>query len=69
MTMQYDADVIVVGSGAVGSNVANDLAARGKSVIMLESGEWVPRWKIVENFRSSPRKGNYDDPYPNQPSQ
>jgi len=67
MTMQYDADVIVVGSGAVGSNVANDLAARGKSVIMLESGEWVPRWKIVENFRSSPRKGNYDDPYPNQP--
>lgn len=67
MTIQYDADVIVVGSGAIGSNVAHDLAKRGKSVILLESGEWIPRWKIVENFRSSPRKGNHNDPYPNAP--
>ncbi|MFT9096636.1 MAG: FAD-dependent oxidoreductase, partial [Gluconobacter cerinus] len=67
MTTQYDADVIVVGSGAVGSNAAYELLKQGKSVIVLESGRWIPRWKIVENFRSSPRKGNHNDPYPNQP--
>ncbi|GBR68500.1 choline dehydrogenase [Gluconobacter kanchanaburiensis NBRC 103587] len=67
MAMQYDADVIVVGSGAVGSNTAYELAKKGKSVIILESGVWIPRWKIVENFRSSPRKGNHNDPYPNEP--
>lgn len=67
MSTQYDADVIVVGSGAIGSNAAHRLAAAGKSVIILEAGEWIPRWKVVENFRASPRKGNTNDPYPNQP--
>ncbi|UYH51078.1 GMC family oxidoreductase [Candidatus Kirkpatrickella diaphorinae] len=67
MTQHYDADVIIVGSGASGSNAAFELARKGKSVIILESGVWIPRWKIVENFRSSPRKGNHNDPYPNQP--
>ncbi|QHI95060.1 FAD-binding protein [Aristophania vespae] len=67
MTTQYDADVIIVGSGALGSNAAHALAEKGKSVILLETGNWIPRWKIVENFRSSPRKGNHDDPYPNTP--
>lgn len=67
MTIQYDADVIVVGSGALGSNAAYELLKHGKSVIVLESGQSIPRWKIVENFRSSPRKGNHNDPYPNQP--
>lgn len=67
MATQFDADVIVVGTGAIGSNTAHRLAQSGKSVIMLEAGEWIPRWKVVENFRSSPRKGNHNDPYPNQP--
>ncbi|MFS2151188.1 FAD-dependent oxidoreductase [Rhizobium sp. Rhizsp42] len=39
MATQYDADVIVIGSGAIGSNAAHLLAQRGKSVIILETGE------------------------------
>lgn len=64
---EYDADVIVVGSGAVGSNAAHRLALKGISVIMLEAGKQIPRWKILENFRSSPRKNNTNDPYPSFP--
>lgn len=67
MAIQYDADVIVVGSGAIGNNAAYALAKEGKSVLIIETGEWIPRWKIVENFRSSARKGNHDDPYPDEP--
>jgi Choline dehydrogenase and related flavoproteins len=64
---QFDADVIVVGSGAVGSNMANELAKQGKSVIMLEAGPKVERWKLIENFRNSPRKFDFNDPFPNNP--
>ncbi|TCV92088.1 choline dehydrogenase-like flavoprotein [Luteibacter rhizovicinus] len=67
MDTQYDADVIVIGSGALGSNAAYELAKKGRSVIMLEAGSRIPRWKIVENYRTSPRKHNFNDPYPNQP--
>ncbi|WP_265909819.1 FAD-binding protein, partial [Erwinia billingiae] len=62
MDKQFDADVIVVGSGALGSNAATTLARAGKSVIILEAGEKIPRWKIVENFRNSSKKGNYNSP-------
>ncbi|WP_088744202.1 GMC family oxidoreductase [Cobetia sp. QF-1] len=67
MATQYDADVIVIGSGALGSNAAYELARQGKDVIILEAGERIPRWKIVENFRTSGRKSNFNAPYPNQP--
>lgn len=67
MSQQYDADVLVIGSGALGSNAATTLARMGKSVIILEAGVKIPRWKIVENFRNSPKKGNYNSPYPNEP--
>ncbi|MDG6095014.1 FAD-dependent oxidoreductase [Acetobacter sp. AN02] len=63
----YDADVVVVGSGVTGSNLAYELARKGRSVIILESGIRIPRWKIVENFRTSSRKVNRNDPYPNAP--
>ncbi|MET0618507.1 MAG: FAD-dependent oxidoreductase, partial [Luteibacter sp.] len=67
MNMQYDADVVVIGSGALGSNAAFELARKGHAVIMLEAGSRIPRWKILENFRSSSRKSNFNDPYPNEP--
>ncbi|WP_273692111.1 GMC family oxidoreductase [Ketogulonicigenium vulgare] len=63
----FDADVIVIGSGAVGSNAAYELAKQGLSVILMEAGPRLPRWKILQNFRASPRKGNHNDPYPNLP--
>ncbi|UMM63845.1 GMC family oxidoreductase [Aristophania vespae] len=67
MAIEYDADVIVVGSGACGSNVANELAKQGKSVILLEAGPNTPRWKILENFRNSGRHYDRNNAYPNNP--
>jgi choline dehydrogenase-like flavoprotein len=65
--MDHDADVIVVGSGALGANAAYELAKSGKSVTILEAGLRIPRWKIVENYRNSSKKQNYNAPYPNEP--
>ncbi|MDR0805484.1 MAG: GMC family oxidoreductase [Enterobacteriaceae bacterium] len=67
MNTQFDADVIIIGSGILGSNAAYELAKQHKSVIILEAGERIPRWKIVENFRNSSKKSNYNSPYPNEP--
>ncbi len=39
---EYDADVIVVGSGSLGGFVALEVAKAGKSVIILESGPRSP---------------------------
>lgn len=67
MAQEFDYDVVIVGSGALGANAAKVLAERGHSVAILEAGERIPRWKIVENFRNSSRKGNLNSPYPNTP--
>lgn len=63
----YDADVVVIGSGVLGSLVAWQLALQGKSVIILEAGPRMERWQIVEQFRNNPDKGNFNRPYPEQP--
>ncbi|SEK00911.1 Choline dehydrogenase [Sphingobium sp. AP50] len=67
----YDADVIVVGSGVIGGLAAHRLAKQGKSVIILEAGPRVPRWKLVESFRVngnvSANGGNRNASYPTQP--
>jgi choline dehydrogenase-like flavoprotein len=68
MAIEFDADVIVVGSGVVGANMANELAKKGRSVIMVEAGHRVPRWQVVRNFRNSSRKHDYNDPYPITPT-
>lgn len=70
-TSDYDADVIVIGSGTMGGLAAQSLAEAGKSVILLEAGPRVSRWKIVETFRTcgnaSSNGGNRNQPYPNEP--
>lgn len=63
----YDADVVVVGAGGFGAVVALKSALAGKSVIMLEAGPEMPYWKVVENWRSSPRKDIFAAPYDNTP--
>ena len=46
------ADVVVVGSGVVGGLVANELAAAGHSVVILEAGLRLKRAEYVENWRN-----------------
>lgn len=36
----------------------------GASVLMIEAGPRVERWRIVENYRINPAKDNYMVPYP-----
>lgn len=42
------ADVVIVGSGAGGAIAAYELAARGKKVVVLEAGPYVPSEKFSE---------------------
>jgi choline dehydrogenase-like flavoprotein len=55
-TPQYDADLVVIGSGVMGGLIASRLARAGKSVIILEAGPRVRRADIVETFRNAPVK-------------
>jgi choline dehydrogenase-like flavoprotein len=47
-------DVIIIGSGAGGGTLARHLAPSGKSVLLLERGDWLPRepenWSAEEVF-------------------
>ncbi|WP_347557217.1 GMC family oxidoreductase [Robbsia sp. KACC 23696] len=52
----FDADVIVIGSGVSGGLVASGLAKAGKSVVILEAGPRVNRREVVETFRNAPVK-------------
>ncbi|WP_283150391.1 GMC family oxidoreductase [Silvimonas soli] len=58
------ADVIVVGSGVAGALVAHQLSSAGASVIMLEAGPRLERWRIVENYRNGANKDDNQRPYP-----
>ncbi len=63
----YDADVIVVGSGSLGGLTALELVRAGRSVIVLEAGPETPDWKITHNFRNSAHKDNFSGPFPDLP--
>src|SRR3954454_1235789 len=70
MTSDYGADVVIVGTGVVGSLIAERALDAGLSVLMLEAGPRVDRWRIVENFRNLPpslRLCHWDAPYPPKP--
>jgi choline dehydrogenase-like flavoprotein len=59
-----NADVVVIGSGIIGSLAAHKFAQAGASVLILESGPRIDRAHIVANFRNSPRKNDFMSPYP-----
>ncbi len=48
--LNLQADVVVVGSGAGGAVVAYELARRGKRVLVLEAGPYVPSRDFSERF-------------------
>ncbi|WP_168879865.1 GMC family oxidoreductase [Rhizobium sp. P28RR-XV] len=65
------ADVVVVGSGVVGGLIADQLAGKGKSVLMLDAGLRIERGQAVENWRNMPfanRAGSdFQGLYPQSP--
>ncbi len=52
--MSHHHDVIIIGSGAGGGTLANHLAPSGKSILLLERGDWLPRepanWSAADVF-------------------
>lgn len=52
-SIQLEADVVVVGSGAGGAVAAYELARAGKSVIVLEAGPYVPSSEFTEDFNKA----------------
>jgi choline dehydrogenase-like flavoprotein len=65
MTTKYD--IIIIGSGAGGGTLAHHLAPSGKSILMLERGDWLKReqqnWDVEEVFvknRYVPKETWYD---------
>ncbi|KJC50530.1 choline dehydrogenase [Bradyrhizobium sp. LTSP885] len=70
MASDSSADVVIVGTGVVGCLVAERALDAGLSVLMLEAGPRVDRWRIVENYRNLPpsmRLFHWDAPYPPKP--
>lgn len=60
-------DVIIIGTGAGGGTLARHLAPSGKSILLLERGDWLPReqqnWNAEEVFiknRYVPKETWYD---------
>ena len=49
-------DVVIIGSGAGGGTLAHRLAPSGKSILVLERGDWLPRearnWRVEDVFRN-----------------
>jgi fructose 5-dehydrogenase large subunit len=70
MASDYSADVVIVGTGVVGCLIAEQALEAGLSVLMLEAGPRVDRWRIVENFRNLPpsiRLFHWNAAYPPKP--
>lgn len=57
-SIRSSADVVIVGAGIAAGMIARKLAQQGIDVLMVEAGDRIERWRIVENFRNSAFKGD-----------
>ena len=57
--MSKDYDVCIIGSGAGGGPVAFELAAAGKSVIVLEKGPWLTEKDFYKDEMACCRRNVY----------
>ena len=64
MASNDSADVVIVGSGIAASQIAQKLCKAGIDVLMLEAGPRIERWRVVENYRNSAYKSDFQAPYP-----
>lgn len=70
LASDQSADVVIAGTGIVACLIAEQALDAGLSVLMLEAGPRVDRWRIVENYRNllpSLRLFHWDAPYPPKP--
>ena len=58
--LRLKADVVVVGSGAGGAVMAFELARQGRSVIVLESGRYVPSSEMHEDMAETIQRSYVD---------
>jgi choline dehydrogenase-like flavoprotein len=66
MADSYDADVVIVGSGVAGALCAWQLAARGRSTLIIEAGPRLDRGDATNRFFAAPVKHS-NSPYPETP--
>lgn len=59
---EYNADVVIIGSGIAGSLIAMGLAGSKAKVLVLEAGERIDRYKAIDNYMNSAARNN-DTPY------
>lgn len=64
MSSPTSATVVIVGSGIAASQIAQKLAKQGIDTLMLEAGPSIERWRVVESYRNSPYKDDFQAPYP-----
>ena len=67
MPTDLSADVVVIGAGIAGSFAADRIRRKGASVLLLDSGPRRTLGEVVENFRNSAYKGDFQEPYPPPP--
>lgn len=58
----YNADVVIVGSGVAGSLLALGLAQSNAKVLIIEAGDNIDRYKAIDNYMATPARNN-DTPY------
>jgi choline dehydrogenase-like flavoprotein len=66
MADSFEADVVIVGSGVAGALCAWQLAARGRSTLIVEAGPRIDRGDATNRFFAAPVKHS-NSPYPATP--